>query len=222
MERRCKYCNKQLDVSKGEYHVCLDCQQFNHPALYRKLGVRTDQPLRQSYQDSFEILKHLYFQENLSVIEIFKKTGVCHKTLKNVFQDFGETLRNLSEGQRIAIQENRTKLPEGSNRYKRGFHESWDGRKFQYRSSYELDYAKELDMQKIPYRFEEFRIYYWNSEEGKQRIAIPDFYLPNTNELVEIKSRWTYRQQEMKDKFAAYRSLGYKPKLILEHKELDL
>lgn len=222
MERRCKYCNKQLDVSKGEYHVCLDCQQFNHPALYRKLGVRTDQSLRQSYRDSFEILKHLYFQENLSVIEIFKKTGVCHKTLKNVFQDFGENLRSLSEGQRIAVQENRTSPPDASRVYKRGSHTTWEGIQVWYRSSYELDFAKMLDEQKIPYRVEEFRIPYWNSVVERRRIAIPDFYLPETNELVEIKSRWTYSEQEMKDKFKAYRNLGYRPRLILEHKELDL
>lgn len=222
MERECKYCGKKLDVSKGEYHTCTVCRKYKHLKLYRKLGVSTKQSLYLSYLKSFEILSDLYFNKKLSVIEIFKKTGVCHKTLKSLFEDFNTPLRSLSEGQQIAVQEGRTNLPDGSNRYHRGKHISWEGIEFQYRSSYEKQYAEELDKAKIPYRVEAFRIRYWDSEHQKERVAIPDFYLPKTNELVEIKSRWTYRQQEMKDKFEAYRKLGYKPKLILEHKEFNL
>ena len=55
---------------------------------------------------------------------------------------------------------------------------------------------------------------------AKERVAIPDFYLPRTNEIVEIKSTWTYNKQEMNDKFEAYRNLGYIPKLILDRKEV--
>lgn len=56
----------------------------------------------------------------------------------------------------------------------------------------------------------------------KERIAIPDFYLPDTNTIIEIKSIFTLDVQNMKDKVAAYLAFGFKFKLILEHKECDL
>ena len=189
--------------------------------MYTKLGVSLNQPLKQAYLESFKILSNLYFTQKLSVIEIFKKTGICHKTLKSLFDDFETPLRTLSEGQQIAVQECRTSPPSGK-RYKQGFLITWEGLKFYYRSSYEKQYAEDLNKKKVPYRMEAFRVPYWNTKKQDWRIAIPDFYLPETNELVEIKSRWTYREQEMKDKFRAYRELGYRPKLLLEHEELDL
>lgn len=103
-----------------------------------------------------------------------------------------------------------------------GWHKSWDGNDFYLRSSYEFDFAKELDEKKIPYKVEEFRIRYFDTNKKEYRCAIPDFYLPITNEIVEIKSDWTLDLQNMKDKFKEYKRLGYKPKLILEHKETDI
>ena len=69
---------------------------------------------------------------------------------------------------------------------------------------------------------EELKIEYFDSQQSKKRVAIPDFYLPDTNEIVEIKSDFTLDIQEMLDKFDAYKKLGYIPKLILEGKEVDL
>ena len=55
-----------------------------------------------------------------------------------------------------------------------------------YRSSYELAFAELLDSQKIPYKVEakEARTRYWDSELQRERVAVPDFYLPETNEIV--------------------------------------
>ena len=66
---------------------------------------------------------------------------------------------------------------------------------------------------------ENFRILYWDSRKLHQRIAIPDFYLPESNTIVEIKSSWTHDIQNMKDKFKSYKEHGYKCKLILDKKE---
>ena len=79
-----------------------------------------------------------------------------------------------------------------------------------------------MDDQKIKYEVEKLRIVYWDSQLKKQRIAIPDFYLPDKNEIIEIKSTWTYDEQNMKDKFKAYKEHGYNYKLILNHKVSNL
>lgn len=73
-------------------------------------------------------------------------------------------------------------------------------------------------MQKIKYECETLRIPYFDSIKNTNRIAIPGFFLPETNEIIEIKSSWTFDKQSMKDKFVMYKKLGYKPKVILNKK----
>ena len=106
--------------------------------------------------------------------------------------------------------------------YKCEWHTSWNNKEVYLRSSYELDYAKELDKQRIDYDCECLRIKYLNTQDNEYHCAIPDFYLKDTNTIVEIKSSWTLDIQNMKDKFKAYKELGYNCKLILDHKEVNL
>lgn len=89
-------------------------------------------------------------------------------------------------------------------------------------SSFELDYAKELDDKQIDYEVEFKHIKYWDSQKQEYRCAIPDFYIPSENLIVEIKSSWTLDKQNMKDKMKAYLDLGYKFKLICNNKELEI
>jgi hypothetical protein len=79
-----------------------------------------------------------------------------------------------------------------------------------------------LDNKKISYKVEEIRLEYFDTLLNKKRVAVPDFFLPDTNELVEIKSDFTLDIQEMLDKFKVYKDSGYIPRLILEHEEIDL
>lgn len=109
-----------------------------------------------------------------------------------------------------------------NNQYKTGHHTTWNNKKVFYRSSYELDYAEELDDKKIDYEMESLRIQYFDSKKKITRTAIPDFYLPDQNKIVEIKSNYTYDEQNMKDKFKAYKKHGYEIELILEHKLVGL
>jgi hypothetical protein len=79
-----------------------------------------------------------------------------------------------------------------------------------------------LDKNKIKYKVEYLRISYYDSKDKCERTSIPDFYLVDDNVIVEIKSSWTYDEQNMKDKIKAYKKLGYKYKLILDKKEMHL
>ena len=67
-----------------------------------------------------------------------------------------------------------------------------------------------------------YRSFYYDSINKENKIAIPDFYIPSTNTIVEIKSNYTLNVQNMLDKKLAYENAGYKFKLILEHKETNL
>ena len=56
-----------------------------------------------------------------------------------------------------------------------------------------------------------------DSIKNQARIAVPDFFLPETNTIVEIKSSFTYNYQNMLDKSSQYKQLGYNFILILDH-----
>ena len=109
------------------------------------------------------------------------------------------------------------------NNYKCGWHTTWNNKDVYLRSSYEFDFAKELDNNKILYEVESLKIKYFDTYDNKYRCAIPDFYLPETNEIIEIKSSWTLSGslQNMKDKFTEYKNLGYKPVLYLDKQRID-
>lgn len=105
--------------------------------------------------------------------------------------------------------------------YKSGWHTTWNGKQVYLRSSYEFDYAKELDSKKIDYEVESLRLEYWDSTSSKLRIAVPDFYIPSLNLIVEIKSDFTLDKKNMIDKASRYIELGYKFYLFLNHQKLE-
>ena len=95
-------------------------------------------------------------------------------------------------------------------------------KKTNYRSQNELDYAIELDNQKIDYEMEYLHIKYFDTIKNEFRCAIPDFYIPSKNTIIEIKSKYTLNVQNMKDKFKAYREQGYICKCICDYIEIEL
>lgn len=110
----------------------------------------------------------------------------------------------------------------GHKHYVKIKHKSWNGYEFISKSSYELDYADILDKQKINYKYEALQIKYYDTYLNVERTSVPDFYLPDTNTIVEIKSSYTLNIQNMKDRVKAYRDLGYNFKLILNKKEANI
>ena len=172
-----------------------------------------------------DLLEKEYFDNQLSIGEIKRKYNYPYSTerLVKVFKSMSINLRSLSDATQNAIKNERLNIPTNSfSHYKCGWHTTWDNRQVFLRSSYELDYAQELDQQQIYYEVEYFRISYWDNNNKKFRIAIPDFYLPDSQMIVEIKSIYTLQIDNMVDKIKAYKELGFNVKLICEHKEIDI
>lgn len=88
-------------------------------------------------------------------------------------------------------------------RYKSGYHINWKGEKIHYRSK------------NINYDVETLKIQYYDTQKKKFRIAIPDIYIKDNNEIVEIKSKWTLDEINMNDKIKSYKKLGYNVKLLI-------
>ena len=226
--KACKMCgiDRKVCKSKDTSFICKKAQLL--PTLNKLFGfdlsTKGSTKLFEEFYRVKNIIEEDYYDNNLSIHMLMDKYNYTQNNPMNfskIMNALGISRRSISDANKVAIIENRTTLPSG-NRYKSGYHNTWNGKTIFYRSSYELDYAKELDKSKTDYEVEDLRILYWDSQHDKQRIAIPDFYIPSTNTIVEIKSDWTYDEQNMIDKVKSYRKHGYSFKLILEHKEKEI
>ena len=95
--------------------------------------------------------------------------------------------KNSKEANRESYLCGRNKI-HSSILYKQQWHTTWNNKKVYLHSSYELDYAKQLDDKQIDYDVESLHIKYWDSQQQRYRCAIPDFYIPSKHLIVEIKS----------------------------------
>ena len=217
-----KYVPVKLCVNCGEpaTHAtrCDDCHPWRgNLILFKKLGIDTKKrKLSECSDEAFDMLFDLYFNQNWSSTMFSDTLDILSNTLYWFFKKYGTSLRSMSDAAQIAYEEGRQQLPtSGFSRYQQQWHTSWDGKRVFLRSSYELEFAKQLDEQKIPYEVEFKRIPY-KHPDGSIRTAIPDFFLPLTNEIVEIKSSWTLDRDMMRAKKEKYQKLGYCFRLILD------
>lgn len=220
--KKCKYCGSE----KGKCLYPEICEKYRIFNSLIKFGFNKDvigtQKLYGEYIRIRNLIKSEY-AKHISEKELSDKynynSGLAnfHKLLKSLNIEIRDQKTALRESYIMGI----SSLPE-KTQYKTEWHTTWDNKEVFLRSSYEIDYANLLDEKRILYDVERLRIKYYDTQLKCYRCAIPDFYLETTNEIVEIKSLWTLDIQNMKDKYKAYIENGYKPKLILEHKETDL
>lgn len=104
--------------------------------------------------------------------------------------------------------------------YKQCWHTTWNNKKYFLRSSFELDFAKELDEKHINYEVETIKIKYFDSIQNKVRTAISDFYLPETNTIIEIKSLYTLNKRNLYDRYKEFKKLGFNFELVLNHQKI--
>ena len=187
-----------------------------------KLGFNFSNNVEDEFLAIQSMLYTEYHIKCESMLTLMKKFSIpSTRTMDIIFRLFDIESRSLSESITNAISTNRISPPSNKIAYKHIFHKSWFGETFCLRSSYEHDYARNLDSEKTKYYVEHLRIKYFNSTDQRYRIAIPDFYLPASNTIVEVKSTYWLDELEMRDKQKAYTSLGYKFILNLEHELLE-
>lgn len=174
-----------------------------------------------------DLLYNEYVINEMSPKKIYEKYNCSEyinhaETLLHIFKDWNFPIRSYSKAVVNACLKGDLKPSETPNQYKSEWHTTWDNKEVYLRSSFEKDFAEELDKKQIEYEVEGLRIKYFDTEKNEYRCAIPDFYIPSTNTIIEIKSTWTLEVQRLKDKFKAYKELGYIPKLYLDHEEIDI
>ena len=218
---KCKICGQEICQSS---EICKS-HFFKKPINLKKLGFDIStigtKDVYIEYKKVQKYLFDLYHSEKKSFETIMKLHDIkSTRTLDLLFNFFKIEKRSLKESNKLSYLLGRN-LPPSNPKFKHGYHTSWNKQQFYYRSSYELDYMKELDKNKILYEYEKIRIKYEDSQANTWRVAVPDFYLPESNTLVEIKSNYTYNKKNMEDKVTEYKKLGFNFKLVLEHQEYD-
>lgn len=217
----------------GEYHCENEfCKKHNFQQLMSLVNHLNFDPevigtknVFSEFERVRELVYDLYWNQRKSGIELEQLFNYGKFTIYDVLSYLEIPRRTAGDAVKNSILTGRSNIASSNNSMfsnNQCWHTTWFGEKVFLRSSYEIDYAKELDSNKILYQVESIRLEYFDTLLNKTRIAVPDFYLPNTNEIVEIKSDFTLDIQEMLDKFNKYIELKYIPKLILEHEEIDL
>lgn len=203
-------------------------QAFTESQFYKrrspnliKLGFNYDNDIKSEFLKIQSMLYTEYHIKCESMLTLMNQFNIpSSRTMDIVFRLFDIEPRTFSQSQSNAIITKRIDMPSGI-KFKHIFHKSWFGETFCLRSSYEEDYAKKLDKSKTRYFVEHLRIKYLDSNQQRYRIAIPDFYLPDSNTIVEVKSTYWLNESEMKDKKIAYINLGYNFNLCLNHQLLE-
>jgi len=221
---KCKWCGQTPCQRKD---ICKHHQLF--PSLISYFGMNQSTIGTIDVYKEFEriqaIIREEYIEDKLSLTDLRKKYK--HDDIRNfgkIINSLGIERRSQSESVSLAVIQGKLVLPINCfSTYKHGWHTTWNLKQVYFRSSYEEDYYKILDSQKIDYEVESLRIQYWDSVQLRFRTAIPDIYIPSTNTIIEIKGQYTFDtdKQQMIDKFEAYKEHGYNTKLILEKKEID-
>ena len=227
--KTCSICGStyiKSDGCKNEFCKNHNWQQFK--SLIKYFGFDKTKYGTLEVENEFnrirDILYDLYWNQQLSASDIGKIYNYknSHNIIQNIFNFLNIPTRNYKESVINAYLQGKMDLTNNVCGYKDCWHITWNNKEVYLRSSYELDYAKELDKQQIDYEVEFKYIKYWDSQKQEYRCAIPDFYIPKDNMIVEIKSSYTLNKQNMKDKMKAYKELGYNFKLICDHKELKI
>lgn len=226
--KKCNFCGNPINI--GDHTLCKKHQSIKwYKNLipfgfdYSKIG--TDAFFNE-YEKAINLLVSEYLNNHLSPKDIYDKYN-CSKYINHsetilwILKKIGINTRGWSESTKNAIFQGKKVIPSPYG-FCSCWHITWNNKEVFLRSSYELDYAKELDIQQIEYEVEFLKIKYFDSQKKEYRCAIPDFYFPDTNTIVEVKSNWTLDIQNMKDKFKAYKEQGYNCKLLYEHKFVDL
>jgi len=215
---QCENCYfKQHNICKSKSGIKYKLQTLQK---YCNLNISDYESTINNYLEIKHQIQNL-IDNGLSSVDICTIYFNCAKHGNTIFEILEINTRNLKESVKNAVLQGKIGCEILYNQYKCGWHETWYGKKVFLRSSYEFDYASKLDDNKIKYDVECFRIKYFDTISKRYRIAIPDFYLNDTNTLVEIKSHYTYDKENMDDKFKEYKKLGFNTKLILEHIEYD-
>lgn len=224
-EKYCKFCGEVISCDRNPSLFCSDrCKIRNKqvPSLIKYFGFNPSiigtNGVFTEWNRVKCMLEDLYWKEKKTSTEIckmFNYPSNANLTAK-IFKYMDIKPRTAQEAVCLNYK-NGTLTPPSCNKFVKGWHTTYNNKKVYLRSSYEFGFAKYLDKLHINYTVEDLRIEYFDTIKQCKRIAIPDFYIPIENLIVEVKSYYTLNVQNMIDKIKEYKAQGYKFLLLLDN-----
>jgi len=190
----CESCGDEF-YTKNNILYCKECSKINKRIkTLVKLKV-VEKNLKNSKKNAIELLKKEYFENKLSMPQIYKKHNIYQRTVWKFLNDNGIKLRDFSRSASLTYK-NGKPISSGNNNFHSGYHTTWYGKKVFYRSSYEKRVMDVLDNNKIMYFYEKKRIEYYF--DGKERTYISDFYFPEKKTIIETKGKYFQKRDRLK------------------------
>ena len=227
-EKFCKLCGRIISVDRRKSKYCSDeCRIKSNQVLslikyfeFDSSVIGTNRVFNE-WDRVKRTLEELYWKEEKTSAEICKMFGYPNSgnLTSKIFKYLEIKPKTAQEAVYLNFK-NGISTPPSNNTYIRGWHTTWDNNRVYLRSSYEFEFAKQLDRLRTHYTVEEFRIEYFDTVKNCKRIAIPDFYISKENLIVEVKSNYTLDIQNMIDKAREYRAQEYNFLLLLENQHL--
>lgn len=192
-------------------------------AVLRKLGYNFES--ENSAFDEYLKVKHLfeeeYLNQKMSLLQFSTSHGITYNLSEPYFYLFGIPKRDydtawLSRKYWRSPEEYRT--TNSSFNFKRGYHLSWENKRFFFMSSYEFEFAKALDNLRISYEVGTLILPYFSSKENRIVNGRPDFILEDYKIIIEIKGSRFYDPQDLKERQQAALESNYKFFVFLNKK----
>lgn len=227
-EKLCKFCGRTISIDRQKSKYCInECKIKNNqvPSLIKYFkfdsSVIGTIEVFNEWNRVKHVLEELYWKEEKTSTEICKMFGYPNSgnLTSKIFKYLEIKPKTAQESAHLNFK-NGILTPPTNSIYIRGWHVTWDNRKVYLRSSYEFKFAEYLDRLHVYYTVEDFRIEYFDTVKNCKRISIPDFYIPEENLIIEVKSNYTLNIQNMIDKAREYRIQGYNFLLFLENRYL--
>ena len=156
-------------------------------------------------------LYNLYYENKLSSLEISKNFDFSNnRVFFDMYKLFGFfKFRKIKESAKISSLKKETPKAEIKGKsnyaYLYGYYINKLGNIFYYRSSYELATIKYLEDKNIKCELNKSHIVYRSSKDNSLHSGYPDFYLPDYNLFVEIKSTYNYDEKDLIDRYEEIR-----------------
>lgn len=167
---KCPVCN--VDVLKLWQHISMKAKNCEEHARHQR-----------------EIME-MYFNSDLGLDSIAEEINSSRHTITKQFTTFFGKEKTQERNQKVKSCLCSERANIGFNTKNRFgtivFYDSKNNGRVKLRSKLELKYAMDLDSKNISWEYEKANFNYIDVE-GKRRTYTPDFYLPETNEYLEIK-----------------------------------
>lgn len=176
----------------------------------------------QEYLKVKKVFEEKYIKKEMSLLQFARSFGINYTLPSSYFYIFGIPTRNYEEAyikRKFWKRSEEYKTPNNpSFNFKRGYHISWENKKFYLMSSYEFNFAKILDEFQISYEVGTLILPYFSSIENRIVKGKPDFIFKDLKVIIETKSERFYNYIDLRERQAEANKRGFQFFVYLNEK----